>query len=218
MDANVLSVNVARPRQDPGGADRVSGIDKRPADRIELFAPGPSYGDGSGVVGDTIGDVDHHGGAQKAVYAVAREELDHWQAELGREVADGAFGENLTTRGVDWRTVVLNQQVRVGTAVLEVSIPRSPCRTFAAWMDVPGWLRRFTERGCCGSYFRVVQPGVVRPGDPLELGPAPEHGVTMEVAFAGAMGDLDASRALVAAQCLPAMYHQRHVEALARRG
>ncbi|WP_374927796.1 MOSC domain-containing protein [Kytococcus sedentarius] len=218
MEALVRSVNVAHPQPDPGGDERVSGIDKRPADRIELVAPGPSYGDGSGVVGDTIGDSDHHGGAQKAVYAVAREELDHWQAELGVEVTDGAFGENLTTQGIDWRAVVINQRVRVGTAVLEVSIPRSPCRTFAAWMDVPGWLRRFTERGCCGSYFRVVEPGVVRPGDVLELGPAPDHGVTMEVAFRGAMGDLDASRVLVEARCLPEMYHRRHTEALARRG
>lgn len=218
MDPRVRSVNLAHPQPDPGGAERVSGIDKRPVEALELFAPGPSYGDGPGVVGDTVGDVEHHGGAQKAVYAAAREELDHWADELGREMPDGVFGENLTTEGTDLRELVINQRVEVGSVVLEVSIPRQPCRTFGAWMGEPGWVRRWTARGCCGAYFRVLRPGRVAAGDVLRLGPAPDHGVTMAVAFAGAMGDLEASRALVEAACLPEMYHQRHVEALARRG
>ncbi|WP_462418079.1 MOSC domain-containing protein [Kytococcus sp. Marseille-QA3725] len=218
MQPRVRSVNVAHPQDDPGGADRVSGIDKRPTELIEVFAPGSSYGDGPGVRGDTVGDSEHHGGAQKAVYAYSREELDRWEQELGRSFADGSFGENLTTEGVDLEALVLNQPVRVGTAELEVSIPRSPCRTFAAWMDERGWLKRFTARGRCGIYLRVVRPGMVRRGDELVLGEPPAHGVTMLTAFAGAMGDLDASRALVEAACLPEMYHQRHVDALARRG
>lgn len=218
MNPQVLSVNVARSQPDPGGQERVSGIDKRPVPSIEVFAPAPGYGNGSGVVGDTVGDSKHHGGADKAIYAFSREQLDHWEREIGHGLVNGQFGENLTTRGIDWRAVVINQQVRVGEAVLEVSIPRSPCRTFASWMGEKGWLRRFTQRGCCGAYFRVVEPGTVRPGDELVLGTAPAHGVTMEVAFAGAMGGLDASRALVEAACLPETYHQRHVEAIAKRG
>lgn len=136
--ARVISVNVAAPRPDPGGADRVSGIDKRPAPHIDVFAPGPDYGDGSGVDGDVIGDSKHHGGAHKAVYAFAREELDFWWGELEREAmpgdggfADGAFGENLTTVGVDLEALRINQRVRIGTAELEVSVVRQPCRTFA---------------------------------------------------------------------------------------
>ncbi|MFC0359027.1 MOSC domain-containing protein [Kytococcus sp. HMSC28H12] len=218
MDPHVLSTNLAHPQPDPGGADRVSGIDKRPVGELELFTPGPAYGDGPGVRGDVVGDSQHHGGAQKAVYAYAREELDHWEGELGRELACGAFGENLTTTGIDLEALVVNQPLRIGTALLEVSVPRRPCRTFAAWLDERGWLKRFTARGRCGTYLRVVEPGVVRAGDRIELGRAPVHGVTMRTAFAGAMGDLEASRALVEAACLPSMYHQRHVEALARRG
>ena len=56
--ARVISVNVAAPRPDPGGADRVSGIDKRPVPHIDVFAPGPNYGDGSGVVGCGDGQPD----------------------------------------------------------------------------------------------------------------------------------------------------------------
>ena len=54
---------------------------------------------GSGVVGDAIISRKHHGGETQAVYAVAREEMDWWGEQLDRELADGMFGENLTTVG-----------------------------------------------------------------------------------------------------------------------
>lgn len=216
--ARVISVNVAAPRPDPGGADRVSGIDKRPAPHIDVFAPGPDYGDGSGVDGDVIGDSKHHGGAHKAVYAFAREELDFWWGELEREAmpgnggfADGAFGENLTTVGVDLETLRINQRVRIGTAELEVSVVRQPCRTFAGWLAEKGWVRRFSRRGRCGAYFRVTVPGRITAGDEIELIGAPDHDITLATAFRAAQGDKAAAARVVAAECLPPMYHQRMV-------
>lgn len=217
MGSRIRSTNVAHARPDPGGADRVSGIDKRPVPQLVVFTPGPSYGDGSGVVGDTVGDSAHHGGAQKAVYAFAREELDHWEGALGRTLTDGFFGENLTTEGFALHDLVINQQLQIGAVVLEVSVPRSPCRTFAGWLAERGWLKAFTARGRCGSYFRVVQPGTITAGDPVELRPAPDHGITMAQAFAAAMGDVPAQHAIVEAACLPPMYHQRYVDQIAAR-
>lgn len=213
----VLSTNVADPRPDPGGADRRSGIHKVPAQRIAVFTPGPAYGDGSGVAGDVIGDTEHHGGAQKAVYAFSREELDFWGREVGRDLANGAFGENLTTSGVDLERLPLNQRIRVGSAVMEVSVPRTPCRTFAAHLGVPGWVRRFAAHGRCGVYLRVVHPGEVAPGDPITLEGRPGHDVDMVTAFASAMGDDAAAQRVVDAGCLPPMYHERLTRRLAAR-
>ena len=139
--ARVRSTNVARPKPAGGRAKRLTGIDKQPVAQIEVFEPGPSYGDGGGVVGDLVGDSAHHGGAQKAVYAYGRAELDHWQDELGRELRDGEFGENLTIDGLDLEVDLrLNQRLRFVPAVraaqrpeddvlLEVSVPRTPCST-----------------------------------------------------------------------------------------
>ncbi|AGF73765.1 hypothetical protein A605_13845 [Corynebacterium halotolerans YIM 70093 = DSM 44683] len=211
VTAFVLSTNLAHPRTDPGGADRVSGIDKRPAPSLEVFAPGPSYGDGPGVVGDTVGDSAHHGGAQKAVYAFAREELDHWERELGRTLPNGSFGENLTTRGVDLSRLLINQRIRIGTAELEVSVSRTPCRTFAGWLDEAGWVKRFSARERTGAYFRVVVPGTITAGDELVLVDAPGHDVDMLTVFRGALGDKEAARRIVEARCLPQMYHERMV-------
>jgi MOSC domain-containing protein YiiM len=210
MSARVRSVNLARPKAEPGGKGYRTGIDKRPVERIEVFAPGPRYGDGPGVVGDHVGDVQHHGGEHKAVYAFAREELDWWEVELQRGLSDGTFGENLTTEGIDLEGLRLGQRVRVGDdVVLEVSVPRQPCATFAGHLGERGWVRRFTEHGRCGAYFRVVVAGVVPAGAELELLDPPDHEVDMRTAFAAAMGDDEAARQVVGARCLPVMYHER---------
>lgn len=205
----IQSTNLARPQRDPGGADRISGIDKRPVPVIDVFAPGPDYGDGSGVKGDSIGDVEHHGGADKAVYAFAREELDYWQERLGRTLLDGCFGENLTTTGIVWKDVQINQRVAVGTAVLEVSVPRTPCRTFAGWMGEKGWVKTFAGRGDAGAYLRVIAPGTIRAGDEVEFVGDPGHGFTMGDAVAAKMGDKELAGQAVEKRLFPPLLHER---------
>lgn len=216
MNARVISTNIAVPRDNAAGTYSRTGIDKQPAESISVFAPGPHYGDGSGVKGDFVGDDQHHGGAHKAVYAFSREELDFWQQELGRTLNDGSFGENLTTSGLDLGSLVINQRVRIGTAVLEVSVPRTPCATFAAWLAEKGWVKKFTNRGDCGAYFRIVNLGTITPEDEIFLEEAPEHGVTMAEAFAVKMGSKDNLEKVVNAHCLPGHHHEQLVHRLER--
>ena len=158
--------------------------------------------------GDIIGDTQHHGGNDKAVYAYSREELDYWQSELSRPLASGSFGENLTTQGIDLSALLINQRVCIGTAVLEVSVPRQPCATFAGWLGERGWLKRWTARGDCGTYLRIISPGRIRPGDAIELDTPPSHGITMRMAFAAKMGDRALARRVIDAGCLPT--HQQN--------
>ena len=102
MPAHVASVNLGSREPNPAKTVGVTGIRKRPVDVATLRAPGPKRGGlGSGLVGDFIGDVRHHGGDCQAVYAFAREELDSWERRLDVELANGSFGENLTTLGLD---------------------------------------------------------------------------------------------------------------------
>jgi MOSC domain-containing protein YiiM len=180
----LISVNVGRPEpteySDPG----VTAIGKKPVDGpVEVTAPTERKGV-SGLVGDAICDVRHHGGVDQAVYAYAREELDVWAEELGRDLPDGVFGENLTTTGLRVSDAVIGERWRIGeTLLLEVSATRIPCRTFAGWMEQERWVKTFTDRARPGAYLRVLTPGVIRAGDAITVVHTPEHGVSSADVF-----------------------------------
>ncbi|WP_069171122.1 MOSC domain-containing protein [Streptomyces griseus] len=183
----VLSVNLGRPTPSPdtGAPGGVTGIDKRPADGPVLVTdPGPKGRGGSGLAGDAVCDVRHHGGSDQAVYAFAREELDAWEAELGRPLPNGTFGENLTTLGLSVSGARIGERWRIGGgAVLEVTSGRIPCRTFAGHLGERGWVKRFTRTAATGAYLRVVEPGAIRSGDPVEVVHRPAHEVTAALHF-----------------------------------
>jgi MOSC domain-containing protein YiiM len=219
MQPVVRSVNVGGARSGIRARGRDTSIDKRPVDRVEVRDPGPKRGGlGSGVVGDDVSSRKHHGGSNQAVYAFAREELDWWGAELGRDLRDGLFGENLTTVGVEVDAAVVGERWRVGSALLEVTGPRIPCATFAAWIDEPAWVRRFTERGHTGAYLAVVEPGVVSTGDPVEVLGRPGHGITVPEVFRAFTGDDRATARVLAAGILAPEDHHALERRLARRG
>jgi MOSC domain-containing protein YiiM len=183
----------------------VTGIDKRPVDHaVRVTIPGPKGVDGSGLAGDAIADLRHHGGTDQAVYAYAREDLDDWAAELGRDLRSGVFGENLTTLGVDVNGARIGERWRVGDeVVLEVSVPRIPCRTFADWLAETRWIKRFTQAAKPGAYLRVITPGEIRVGDEIVVIDRPDHDVTIEMTFRALTTEPDLLPLLLTADAMP---------------
>jgi MOSC domain-containing protein YiiM len=175
-----LNVGVVRPIAAKSGT---TGIDKIPtAQPVTVCAPG-ARGE-SGVAGDVIRDIKSHGGDSQAVYAYAREDLDWWAAELGEPLRSGSFGENLTTLGVAVTEALIGEHWRIGKDVLlQVTSPRIPCATFAAWMRRRDWLKTFTQHAVPGAYLRVLAPGQIRAGDSIEIEFRPPHPVTIGMAF-----------------------------------
>lgn len=176
--ARVCSVNVGQPVEVEwaGRVGRTS-IDKRPVSGPVDVLP-------LGLAGDSVSDVAHHGGRDQAVYAYAREDLDFWVAELGREVPPGQFGENLTTTGIDLQAAIIGTRLRIGTALLEISSTRTPCNTFKGHQRVSGyddthWVKRFTRALRPGAYLRVLEPGVVAAGDGIDVVAVPDHGISV---------------------------------------
>lgn len=155
----------------------VTAIDKRPV-------TGPVNVRKMGVFGDVQGDRQHHGGTDQAVYAYAQEEADYWSGELGRPITPGLFGENLRTQGIKTTDAVIGTRWRIGTTLLEVTSPRTPCSTFAERMDEPQWVKRFTKAGLVGCYLRVVEPGQAQADETITIEFVPSHGITVGKFFA----------------------------------
>ena len=181
---NLADHKVANPHKPETGG---TGIHKLPVDRpvwVDVPRPKNSGPGQSGLAGDVICDIAHHGGPAQAVYAYAREDLDWWERELGRDLPDGMFGENLTTEGLDLTGAVIGERWRFGSGlVLEATQPRVPCVTFAVKMGVEHWTKRFTQRGVTGVYLKVVTPGEAVQGDRVEVVDRPDHAVTVGLFF-----------------------------------
>ena len=77
----------------------------------------------------------------------------------------GALKENITTEGIGLRELRRGQQLRIGEALLEVTLSCEPCGRMD---DIrPGLQEEL--RGKRGQLCRVVQQGVIRRGDAIEL-------------------------------------------------
>ncbi|GGL75165.1 sulfurase [Streptomyces fumigatiscleroticus] len=213
-------MNLGRPEAVPytDHPQGLTGIGKKPVDGpVRVAPPGPKGTGGSGLAGDAVCDRRHHGGDEQAVYAVAREDLDDWERELGRGLPNGSFGENLTTSGLDVSGARIGERWRIGSeVVLEVTCGRIPCRTFQGHLGEKRWVRRFTERGAPGAYLRVIEPGEIRAGDPVEIVHRPGHDVTVALEFRASTTERDLLPRLLAAG--PALHSEslaaarRHVE------
>lgn len=182
----MLSLNLGKAIPNPHKDTGHTGINKRPAGGpVEVRAPGPKHGGlGSGLVGDFIGDTANHGGDTQAVYAYAREDLDFWAARLGRDLDNGGFGENLTTTGLDVNGALVGERWQIGDeVVLQVTVPRIPCSTFAGWLAERRWTKTFTQAARPGAYLSVIQPGTIRTGDPITVVHRPDHQVSIELTF-----------------------------------
>jgi MOSC domain-containing protein YiiM len=177
VSGRVLSVSVGKPREfEYEGRAARSAIWKTPVS-------GRVAARGVNLAGDDQADRGAHGGPDKAVYAYAIEDTRWWEKQIGRSIAHGEFGENLTTEGIDVNGAVIGEHWRIGTAVLEVSEPRIPCWRLGVRMNDRLFLRRFTEALRPGSYLRIRIEGDVGAGDEIRIVDKPDTDLTVRDVF-----------------------------------
>ena len=164
-EVGLVSVNVAKPAYlgEHRGKPVTSGIAKRPVQAAELWL------DRTNLEGDGQAELDVHGGVDKAVYAYPSEHLRTWSEELGEALGPAGFGENLTTQGWTEDDVRLGDRWLWGDAVLEVCQPRWPCYKLTMYRGRSDIGRRMRQNGRTGWYLRVLEPGRVPVGGPIEV-------------------------------------------------
>ena len=180
----VVSVNVTSVVHEGEwtGSEGKTGIDKRGVLGRVAFAH-------EQVANDVIIDRNAHGGYHQAVYAYAREDADWWEKEIGQEISNGRFGENLTTIGIDVNQALIGERWRIGTTILEVSQPRIPCRVFAGFWQRPSLIKDFMAAGKPGTYLRIIQEGEISAGDSIEIISVPDHLITIADLYAAKNGE-----------------------------
>lgn len=133
----------------------------------KVEVPGPVQLSLTGPVGDEVGDRKHHGGKQQAVMVYSRGHRNFWMETLGLDIAPGGLGENLSVEGLDEFDTCVGDRFEVGTALVQVSQPRQPCRTLSRYWNCEALLPTIWESARSGWYFRVLREGTVNPGDAL---------------------------------------------------
>jgi MOSC domain-containing protein YiiM len=116
-----------------------------------------------GLAGDAQADLKAHGGPDKAVYCYPAEHYAGWADMLGTEdLQPGSFGENLTTEGMYESDVCIGDVFQIGSAVLQVTQPRSPCYKLQIRFGRPDMVALFVKRGLPGWYAAVLESGEVQ--------------------------------------------------------
>lgn len=173
VNARLTSLNVGKPRPLLNWGHPVSsGIFKTPVEDVVRI-------DESELAGDTQADLVSHGGPNRRVCVHPLENFPYWAKRMGRTLGYGAFGENFSTEGLVESEVVIGDVYRIGSSVLQVSQPRTPCYKLAARYgikELPGW---FAQSGLTGFYMRLIEPGEFQVGDTFSLLDRPAHGVTV---------------------------------------
>lgn len=144
MSGRVVSVNVSDTK----------GVRKQPVPEVLLR-------EAYGIEGDAHASSEWH----RQVSLLALESIEKMRA-AGLDVNPGDFAENITTEGVDLVSLPVGTTMRIGGEVIgEVSQIGKECHTRCAI---------YYQAGDCvmpkeGIFIRVIEGGIVRPGDMVEV-------------------------------------------------
>ena len=114
--------------------------------------------------------------------STACDHYPYWEDVLGIKLPVAAFGENLTVSGLKEDDICIGDIFEVGTALLQVSQPRQPCRTLAARYDRDDLVKLVADSGRTGFYFRVLEEGIVEEGSVLRLKEKDPHSISVSFA------------------------------------
>ena len=158
----VVSVNIGKIQTQPWRDGTLSALHKSAVEGQVAVSK-------VGLSGDEQADSKNHGGEDKAVFVMPESNYARFKIDQ----PFGFLGENLTLSGLDETEVCLGDRLQIGTVLLEVTQPRSPCwklgqqvsdaRYESDWTSAD-FLKTYSESGRVGFYCRVLATGVLQQG------------------------------------------------------
>ncbi len=175
--ARLLSVNVGLPREVAWNNEMVrTAVWKSPVKERRMVRK-------LNIDGDAQADLAGHGGENRAVFVYQMDSYHYWERFLGRnDFTFGQFGENFTVDGLPDDEVCIGDRYRIGDALFEVTQPRVTCYRVGIRMNEPRMPALLVAHHRPGFYFRVLQEGVVGPGDDIvKVADGPERFTVAEM-------------------------------------
>jgi MOSC domain-containing protein YiiM len=175
-------------------------------DRVD----GPAQLEIRGFAGDQATQ-SYHGSPEIAVCIHAQNHYDFWNRTLQMSLQPGAVGENITFDTWDDSSICVGDVLRIGTARIQISAPRSPCENQARFVGRPDWVKRTIQTLRTGMYARVLEAGTLQAGDPIILQARHNPGLTIRELNACVYHTYDAALAecFIAAEGLMDWWKQR---------
>jgi MOSC domain-containing protein YiiM len=152
-----------------------------------------------------------HGGPDRALCVYPREHYARWDARI-----EPAFGENITSAGVLETATLIGEVWRIGDALVQVSQPRSPCFKVAARLAIPDLVTRARRAAFTGLHLRVLEPGELAAGDPIEVVERPAHGLTVADAVHARFAPVADAELVAAVLAVPALAEDWRVKTAPR--
>ena len=140
--ATVTSVNISEKR----------GEQKHPVPQIQLKLR-------HGIVGDA-----HAGDWHRQISLLAAESVDTMRTP-GLDLHDGAFAENINTRGLDLKALPVGTRLAIGETEVEITQIGKECHNDCAIRRLAGKCVMPTD----GVFAVVRREGTVRPGDTITV-------------------------------------------------
>lgn len=164
LNMKIISTNLGNPVTITwNGKEEQTGIYKYPVEHpLELNK--------TIIKDDTIIDKVHHGGINKACYIFSSNHYPYWKEQYPNLDWDwGMFGENLTVEGLDETQIRVGNIYKLGTSLVQVTQPREPCYKLGVRFQNQSILKKFIDYGLPGTYLKVLEEGLVKKGDAMEL-------------------------------------------------
>ncbi len=119
------------------------------------------------------------------------------------------MGENYCLSGATEEDICIGDIYSVGSARVQVTMPRYPCWKQERKVGLPDFLRRTFETMRTGFYLRVLTPGTVQGGDAWRRDDRPNPEMTLHLVNAGLHGPFDAglARRILATPGLAEAWH-----------